>query len=81
MTNEHVDKHPLRTLILLIGAGSMIFMLGLSILLAFLGYAGRVWYDPSVLDFYPLMAGLGALFGFERWWGYEYGETNPFHDR
>jgi hypothetical protein len=36
--------------------------------------------DSTFYDFYPIMAALGAVFGFERWWGQEQGEYNPFHD-
>ena len=37
--------------------------------------------DSTFYNFYPIMVALGAAFGFERWWAYEQGEHNPFHDR
>ena len=36
--------------------------------------------DATFYRLYPLMAALGAAFGFERWWGQEQGEYHPFHD-
>jgi hypothetical protein len=42
---------------------------------------GKVNYDPSIWNFYPLMAAIGAMFAFERWWTYECGGVNPWHDR
>jgi uncharacterized RDD family membrane protein YckC len=42
---------------------------------------GKLAPDSSFYNFYPIMAGLGALFGFERWWAHEQGGVNPFHDR
>ncbi len=64
----------------LLAAGTGIFVLGLFLVLSLLSYAGY-GLDSSVLDFYPLMGGAGALFGFERWLAYESGGVNPFHDR
>ncbi|MDE1858141.1 MAG: hypothetical protein KGI26_03630 [Thaumarchaeota archaeon] len=78
---EKPDPHPLRSLVLFLGSGAAIFVLGLFLVLWFLGAAGGFSYDPSVLDFYPVMAGLGAVFGFERWWAHMYGPSNPFHDK
>jgi len=48
----------------------------LQVALKFVG----VQLGVSVYEFYPMMAGLGAVVGFERWWGNELGEYNPFHD-
>ncbi len=73
------DKHPLRTLVFMVSVGVAFFVflfLVLHIVLVVDGLAP----DPSVLNFYPIMAGLGLVFGFERWWGYEQGGVNPFHD-
>ncbi len=64
----------------LLAAGTGIFVLGLFLVLSLLSYAGY-GLDSSVLNFYPLMGGAGALFGFERWLAYESGGVNPFHDR
>jgi len=55
------------------------FVFGLFIFLELIGLFANIWFDPSVLEFYPLMAGVGALFGFERWWTYQNGPVNPFH--
>lgn len=73
------DKHPLRTLLYCITVGMGFFtslILALHLALVYSGVAP----DPSVFNFYPIMAGLGVVFGFERWWGYEQGGVNPFHD-
>jgi hypothetical protein len=55
----------------------MAFLLCLHASLVFVGDSP----DSSVYYFYPIMGGLGAAFGFERWWSHEYGDVNPFHDR
>jgi len=50
---------------------------------ASLDLAGRP-PDSSVYSFYPIMALIGAAFGFERWWAHEQGGDegyNPFHER
>ena len=78
--SQDVDERPLRTLALFLVGGASLFVFGLFLFLTFVGVLGRVWFDSSVMNFYPLMAGLGALFGFERWWSYEQGPVNPFHD-
>jgi hypothetical protein len=80
LPEEKVDEHPYRTLAKFLAAGTGIFVLGLFILLSSISYAGYK-LDSSVIYFYPLMAGAGALFGFERWLYYESGGVNPFHDR
>ena len=76
---EKPEKHPARSLAYFLAAGASLFVAGLFVTLTSLGAAG-VRYDSSVLDFYPVMAGLGAIFGFERWWSHIYGPSNPFHD-
>lgn len=78
---EKVDKHPIRSLLIFVAAGSGIFAFGLFLLLTAMSVYGGIRLDSSVLNFYPLMAGAGALFGFERWWYHESGGVNPFHDR
>jgi len=80
MSQEKVDEHPWRTLAIFLASGTSIFTLGLSILLGVLIYFGGLRFDQSILYFYPLLAGAGALFGFERWVYYESGGVNPFHD-
>ncbi len=70
----------IRRLIKMVAAGIGIFIVLLLALQAALVYAGAA-LDPSVYRFYPVMAALGAAFGFERWWATEQGEHNPFHDR
>ncbi len=77
---EELDKHPRRTLAFCLAAGVSIFVLGLFVLLTVVSFYGVVKPDPSALKFYPVMAGVGALFGFNVWWGYEQGTYNP-HDR
>ncbi len=79
MTNHWGDKHPVRTLLYLITLGAGIFTLFLLVLHLLLIYGG-VPTDPSIFNFYAVMAGLGVLFGFERWWGYEQGGYNPFRE-
>ncbi len=69
-----------RRLVLMMGAGVALFVALLFCLQALLTYAGAAM-DSSVYSFYPIMAGLGAMFGFERWWAHEQGGVNPFHDR
>jgi hypothetical protein len=59
--------------------GASIFVLGFLVFQLALIFAGHA-LDGSVLNFYPLVAGAGALFGFERWWSNEQGGVNPFHD-
>jgi len=77
MPEEEPDQHPLRNLILFLTTGAAMFAFGLFVVLTV--FAGM--FDVSVLKFYPLMAGLGAVVGFSWWWGYEYGPSNPFHER
>jgi hypothetical protein len=81
MIEGPLDKHPFRTLALFLALGILAFLAGLFALLGFLqGFAGAK-FDSSVVNFYLLMAGGGAIFGFERWWTYELGGVNPFHDK
>lgn len=70
------DPHPLRTLVIFVIAMIAIFVAGLFLVLAILADYAGVSYDPSVLKFYPVMAILGAVVGFELWWSYEYGPVN-----
>lgn len=76
---EPLDRHPLRTLVLALAAGCALFVALLFVTLTALAFGG-VGLDSSVVDFYPLMAIAGAVFGFERWLAYESGGVNPFHD-
>ena len=62
------------------GTGSALFAVFLLSVQAALSYAGR-FPDQTFYSFYPIMVGLGAAFGFERWWAHEQGDFNPFHDR
>ncbi|MDG6900653.1 MAG: hypothetical protein JRM80_01630 [Nitrososphaerota archaeon] len=74
-----MDRRPWRTLLYCTGVGVGFFVslfLALHLVLIYSGIAP----DPSVFRFYPIMAGLGVLFGFERWWAYEQGGVNPFHE-
>ena len=79
MSEQAVDEHPLRTLGAALIAGSTIFVAILFATLSALAWGG-IKLDPSVLNFYPLMAFAGAVFGLERWIAYESGGINPFHD-
>lgn len=81
MTEEPPDKHPVRSLAFFLAAGIVIFVGGLFAVLTSLKALGGVSFDSSVLDFYPVLAGLGALFGFSLWMSFEAGPSNPFHDR
>ncbi len=80
MSEEGTDRHPVRTLVFFLAAGVGLFVAGLYAVLTLLGSVGGAGYDASVLSFYPFMAALGAVFGFERWWSYELGPYNPIHD-
>ena len=64
----------------LMAVNACIFLLLLAVLQLVLSIAGAP-PDPSFYNFYPIMAGLGVIMGFERWWGQEQGDYNPFHDR
>lgn len=76
--NNSPDENPLRTLLVCVAGGSALFILFLlPIHLLVLLYAPTA-FDPSVWDFYPILAGLGVVFGFERWLSYEQGSYNPF---
>ncbi len=70
----------LKRLLMFVAAGSSIFTLFVLMLHVALVYAGRA-PDPTVYNFYPIMAALGGAFGVERWWAHEQGEYNPVHDR
>jgi hypothetical protein len=70
----------IRRLVMMVAAGTGIFVVLLLALQAVLVYAGAA-PDSSIYRFYPVMAALGAAFGFERWWAAEQGEQNPFHDK
>jgi hypothetical protein len=78
-SGDGADARHLRTLLMMVAGGTSIFVLGFMAFHLALVFGGHA-PDRSVLDFYPLMAGIGALFGFERWWSYEQGGVNPFHD-
>jgi len=79
LSEQPVDRHPLRTLGVALFAGGIIFMAALFATLSALSWGG-IKLDSSVVNFYPLMAFAGAVFGFERWIAYESGGINPFHD-
>jgi hypothetical protein len=68
-----------RRMAMMIAAGACAFMALLAALQVAFGFVG-LKMDATFYEFYPIMAGLGALFGFERWWGRELGDYNPFHD-
>lgn len=80
MREEGLDKHPWRTLAIAIPAGAGAFMAVFFALQMFIQVWGGIVFDPSVWNFYWLMGIVGAIFGFERWWAYEWGSFNP-HDR
>ena len=71
----------MRSLAKFLTAGVLIFVAGLFAALTALKVLGGVSFDSSVLDFYPVMAVLGAVVGLEWWWSYEYGPSNPFRDK
>lgn len=73
-------KAHVRRMAKMMAAGACIFMAFLASVHIALSLAGKT-PDPTFYYFYPITAVLGALFGFERWWGLEQGEYNPFHDR
>lgn len=80
MESQIEDKNPFRTFLVCIFGGASIFILLFAAFhLMILMYAPTT-LDFSALYFYPIMAGLGMVFGFERWWSYEQGSYNPFHD-
>jgi len=79
LREQPVDKHPLETLVAALLAGGIIFMAVLFMTLSALALGG-IRLDSSVVNFYPLMAFAGSVFGLERWIAYETGGINPFHD-
>ncbi len=70
----------IKRLVKMVAAGIGIFVVLLLALQAVLVYAGAA-PDSSIYRFYPIMAALGVVFGFERWWATEQGGNNPFHDK
>jgi hypothetical protein len=66
-------------MVLLIALFACVFMVLLAALQVALSSVG-IRYGGSFYEFYPIMAGLGAIVGFERWWSQELGDYNPFHD-
>lgn len=78
---EPPDRHPWRTLAVCEAGGILLFVGLLFAILTLTANAGVKYEGPSVLNFYLFIAGVGALYGFERWWTHEYGPSNPFHDR
>jgi hypothetical protein len=80
LSTDELDKHPIRRLGIFLAAGTGIFVGGLFLFLTFITVVGGMRFDSSILNFYPLMACAGGIFGFERWWAYESGGVNPFHD-
>ena len=55
-------------------AGAFLFAFGFFLFLTAIQLGG-VRFDPSLLSFYPLMAVIAVIFGFERW-SYESGGVN-----
>lgn len=74
------DRAHFKRLALFMLAGCAIFASFMVCLQAALAFSGRP-ADASIYNFYPIRGGLGAAFGFERWWAHEQGEVNPFHDK
>lgn len=64
----------------LVAMGVMVFVAFLAAVQLALSAAGKP-VDSTFYRFYPIMGALGAAFGFERWWGQEQGDYNPFHER
>ena len=79
-SKQGLSKSHLKRLVLFMAAVIAIFLLFLVAVQVALGLVGKL-PDPTFYDFYPIMVALGAAFGFERWWAYEQGEHNPFHER
>lgn len=80
MTDEEQDKNLLRSLLISIVSGCFVFVFLLLLVQLDLAYfAAGTRLDSSFADFYPMMVGLGVLWGFSRWCSYEQGEYNPFH--
>ena len=69
-----------KSLARLMAMGVVIFVIFLVAVQFALSAAGRP-VDSTFYNFYPIMGALGAAFGFERWWGQEQGDYNPFHER
>lgn len=80
MQEYRPDRHPFRTLAVLLAFG-VTFFVGLLFVILTLVSSANIRLDSSVSNFYWIMAGCGALFGFERWLSHEQGAVNPFHDR
>ncbi|HUI85909.1 MAG TPA: hypothetical protein VLY21_01985 [Nitrososphaerales archaeon] len=82
MIDNEKDKHPARSLLVSVLVGCLIFIFFLFVVQMTLQYfAAGYGLDSSFEEFYPIMAALGALWGFSRWWSYEQGEYNPFHSK
>ena len=79
MAEEPIDRYPLRTLAFLLAAGSFLFV-ALLFAVHMTMVLASMNSDPSIVNFYPVMGLIGALFGFERWWACEQGPVNPFHE-
>jgi hypothetical protein len=78
-TPSERPRDHLRTLALFLVAGVVLFV-GLMAVINLIMLRFLAAPDQSILYFYPVMAGAGALFGFERWWAHEQGPYNPFHE-
>ena len=74
------EGSPWRALAVMLSMGVLLWVGVLFVLLTVLSL-GSVKLDPSILNFYWVMAACGALFGFERWLYHQQGGANPFHDR
>jgi hypothetical protein len=79
---EEANKHLVRSLAASVVFGCLIFVVFLLFVQFILAYfAGGAGLDSSFGEFYPLMGGLGAIWGFSRWWSSEQGDYNPFHSK
>ena len=85
---EKPDEHPWRTLAVCEGTGIFFFVAMLFAILTLIGWAtsnpamaSEMGVDSSALNFYWIFIGLGALWGFERFWTTEYGPSNPWYQR
>jgi drug/metabolite transporter (DMT)-like permease len=72
-------QQPPQELPIFVCAGAFLFAFGFFLFLTAIQLGG-VRLDPSFLSFYPPMAVILVIFGFERWRSYESGGVNPFHD-
>jgi hypothetical protein len=79
-TGQGFTRVHAKRMVKLMAMGVAVFVIFLVAIQAALSLAGKP-VDSSFYRFYPIMGALGAAFGFERWWGQEQGDYNPFHGR